>query len=69
MAITCCNGCVPPKRNPYCHGICPEYIAQKEKHDQEKAEQDRKRDAKADLLNQKYKKVFDAYKKRRNKKM
>lgn len=24
----CCHGCVPPKRNPYCHTYCPEYAAQ-----------------------------------------
>ena len=29
MAITCCNGCVPPKRHTVCWGDCPEYIEQK----------------------------------------
>lgn len=41
MAITCCNGCKPPKRTPTCHASCPEYIAQKAKHDAE-LEQTRK---------------------------
>ena len=29
MHITCCDGCVPPKRSIICHGICPEYKAQR----------------------------------------
>lgn len=33
MAIKCCNGCVPPKRNPTCHGSCPDYIREKAAHD------------------------------------
>ena len=37
MGINCCNGCVPPKRNPYCHGTCPEYEKAKAKHDKDKA--------------------------------
>jgi hypothetical protein len=36
MAITCCYGCVPPKRTPTCHSTCPEYIKQKAKHDAER---------------------------------
>lgn len=27
-----CKGCVPPKRNPGCHGKCPEYKAWNERH-------------------------------------
>ena len=36
MAIRCCNGCVPPKRYPGCHGHCPEYIEAKAQHDAER---------------------------------
>ena len=36
MAITCCYGCVAPKRHPGCHDHCPEYIEQKAKHDKER---------------------------------
>ena len=43
MAIKCCFGCVAPKRYPGCHGHCPEYIAEKEQHDKEKAVADQKR--------------------------
>lgn len=43
MAIKCCFDCVAPKRNPGCHGHCPEYIAEKEQHDKEKAILDQKK--------------------------
>lgn len=38
MAITCCNGCVPPKRTPTCKfdGTCDKYAIAKQKHDEEK---------------------------------
>ena len=29
--ITCCYGCVPPKRHPACSATCPEYAEQKAK--------------------------------------
>jgi hypothetical protein len=37
VAIYCCKGCVAPKRYPGCHAVCPEYIAEKAKHDEEQA--------------------------------
>lgn len=36
MTITCCNGCVQPKRYPGCHAVCPEYTQQKAKHEAER---------------------------------
>ena len=42
MAIYSCRGCVAPKRYPGCHGHCPEYLADKAKHDEEKAEKERR---------------------------
>lgn len=36
MAITCCNGCVPPKRHGECHTTCPEYTQQKAQHEAER---------------------------------
>ena len=27
--ITCCYGCVPPKRHPACSATCPDYAAEK----------------------------------------
>ena len=35
--IYSCKDCVAPKRYPGCHAVCPEYLAQKEQHDKEKA--------------------------------
>lgn len=29
--ITCCKGCVPPKRHPACWDTCPEYAEEKAK--------------------------------------
>lgn len=45
MAISCCKGCVPPKRTPTCKfdGTCNKYAEAKIKHDAEKAEADKKR--------------------------
>ena len=36
--IWCCKDCVAPKRYPGCHDRCPEYQAQKAKHDKERLE-------------------------------
>ena len=43
MAIYSCYGCVAPKRYPGCHAVCPEYLADKAKHDKEKAIADQKK--------------------------
>ena len=43
MAINCCRYCVAPKRHPGCHSRCSEYIAEKAKHDEEKAAVDKKK--------------------------
>ena len=43
MAIYSCKGCVAPKRYPGCHAVCPEYLAQKEQHDKDKAVMDQKK--------------------------
>ena len=44
MAITCCYGCVPPKRTHTCHfdGTCQEYIKQKEEHDAKRGERNKR---------------------------
>lgn len=44
MYITCCRGCIAPKRHPGCHGSCPEYIKERATYDAKKAEADRQRD-------------------------
>ena len=60
MAITCCNGCVPPKRNPYCHANCNEYKEQKEKHEQERAILEQKKKVESGLTSQAIKGVIRA---------
>ena len=42
MGISCCNGCVAPKRYPGCHGSCPEYIKEKAEHNA-RMEEDKQR--------------------------
>ena len=34
MVIKCCYGCVAPKRHTACWDHCPEYIAEKAKHEE-----------------------------------
>ena len=65
MAIKCCFGCVAPKRNPGCHGHCPEYIAEKEQHDKEKAVADQKKAIACGLTSQTLTGVNRAYKARK----
>ena len=43
MAITCCNGCLPPERNGYCHTYCEKYKTASEKHEKEKAIKDQQK--------------------------
>ncbi len=68
VAIKCCNGCVPPKRNPWCHGTCPEYADEKAQNDMEKAAANRKKEIECGLIAQTLKGVDRAYKARKHKK-
>lgn len=38
MGISCCYGCVPPERTPYCHATCEKYKMEQQKAEAEKAE-------------------------------
>lgn len=69
MAINCCKGCVAPKRYPGCHGTCEEYLACKAEHDRLKAEHDKARDISIGIYADRSKKVYNAMKDRRNKKI
>lgn len=68
MAIKCCNGCVPPKRNPGCHGNCPEYLAEKAEYDRLMAQDREKRDIGNAIYSNRSVKVNNAMRRRRNKK-
>ena len=65
MAIKCCNGCVPPKRNPTCHGSCPDYIKEKAVNDALLAEENRKRSIKQGLKDETFRAVQRATKGKR----
>lgn len=52
MIIDCCNGCVPPERNPYCHTYCEKYIAEKEAYAKKKAVRDQQKAVHIGLVSQ-----------------
>lgn len=66
MAITCCNGCVPPKRTPTCHATCTEYTEQKAKHEADMERVRKERDVQAGLCNQMFNGVRRAERRKRN---
>lgn len=65
MAIKCCYGCVAPKRYPGCHGTCPEYLAEKAKHDEEMEADYKRRKTIQDLNEQRYRAITKATKNKR----
>ena len=65
MSIKCCNGCVPPKRNPYCHGYCPEYAGEKAADDAEKADYKKNQAISNGIYSSRSAKVNKAYRRRR----
>lgn len=52
MAIKCCHNCVAPKRHTACWGHCPEYLAEKEQDEKEKAQDRLKRKVSSDIYQQ-----------------
>jgi hypothetical protein len=69
MAVNCCNGCVAPKRHPGCHASCPKYIAVKAAHDRRKAEHEKSGQISGAIYGERSKKVYNAMKDRRSKKV
>ena len=62
MSFKCCRYCVPPKRNPYCHGSCPEYLKEKAEHEAKKEADYAKRKIRGDLITQRNAAVNKAFK-------
>ena len=60
MAIKCCNGCVAPKRHTACWDHCPEYLAEKEQDEKEKAKDRLKRKVSSDIYQQRTDRVAKA---------
>lgn len=52
MAITCCRGCVPPKRNEWCHATCTEYAEQKAKHEAQRQQNNKEKFTQHNLYQQ-----------------
>lgn len=69
MAIHCCKGCVAPKRFPGCHASCPEYLHDKAEHDRRKAVYAKERDIDCAIIGNRGKKVYEALKNKRYKKV
>ena len=65
MAISCCYGCVPPKRTPTCHGSCKEYAEQKAAHDAEREREIKKKIIDNEIYSQRGCAVAKAYRKRK----
>lgn len=65
--ITCCKDCVAPKRHVGCHTYCQEYIDEKKKHDEKKAEIDRKRHTNNAIDDHRIGTIIKQMKKRRHK--
>lgn len=65
--ITCCKDCVAPKRHVGCHAECQEYIDEKKKHDEKKAEIDRQRQSENAIDDHRISNIIKNVKKRRHK--
>ena len=52
MGIYSCKGCVAPKRYPGCHGHCPQYLAEKAKHDADREEENKRKRIEYGLISQ-----------------
>ena len=65
MAISCCHGCMAPKRYPGCHDVCPDYLKEKAAHDALREEDYKRRRTIHDLNEQRYRGVTKAVKHKR----
>lgn len=63
--VTCCYGCVPPKRTPTCHATCPEYAEQQAANAEKREAEAAKRAIAQGLYEQRGKNVRRAERHRR----
>ena len=61
--INCCLGCKPPKRSPYCHSSCQEYLAEKAEYEQRKQKAEQQKQLGYALDNQRITAIHKAWKK------
>ena len=64
--IDCCDGCLPPKRNSYCHTYCSEYTRERAELDAANEEKNSKVKTHSNIFDQKMDGVNRANKKRRS---
>ncbi len=48
---SCCIDCKPPKRNPYCHSECPEYLKERQNREKEIEQYRKEHKGKCDACN------------------
>ena len=65
MAISCCHGCMVPKRHPGCHDTCPEYLKERAEHEARKEEDYKRRQLVQNLNEQRYQAIHKAVKDKR----
>ena len=63
--IWCCNGCKRPWKNAYCHGSCPDYLAQKAAHEAEREQKNRENYTRQQLSRQQENRVLRTKKRNR----
>ena len=57
-----CRNCTPPKRFPGCHSQCPEYLAEKEQYEKDKAIRDKQKYISDGLTDYEIKRTYKAVK-------
>lgn len=50
--ITCCKGCVAPRRFPGCHAVCDDYRREKEQCEKERIERNKRKLTEYELYSQ-----------------
>lgn len=65
MTTFSCRYCTAPKRQPGCHGTCPEYLKEKAEYNERKEQFDKERAVKNGLFSQRDDAVRKAQKSKR----
>ena len=67
MAVSCCYGCVAPKRYPGCHDHCPERTEEKALADEKKAIENKNKAISVGITAQKMAGIYRANRKNKPK--
>lgn len=60
--IRCCYKCARPWKSPYCHCYCPDYVAEKAKHEADKAAERKDIEKMGQLYQERSERVYAAQK-------